>query len=151
MRIGFPSTLTHEMVGAGLPLARQLSMMCIPSLASVSELLSSSNMSGGTAGRKREKREWHDLTVFSSNWAIWGDLTGIGRQLQLGSNLRAREATRSIKETNPRPSIMLRKSRWSSQYKRASGLFDYFFLAMLQIIWTFFTFLISFFKNTRPL
>ena len=57
MRIGFPSTLTHEMVGAGLPLARQLSMMCIPSLASVSELLSSSNMSGGTAGRKREKRE----------------------------------------------------------------------------------------------
>lgn len=116
MRIGFPSTLTHEMVGAGLPLARQLSMMCIPSLASVSELLSSSNMSGGTAGRKREKREWHDLTVFSSNWAIWGDLTGIGRQLQLGSNLRAREATRSIKETNPRPSIMLRKSRWSSQW-----------------------------------
>ena len=56
MRMGFPSTLTHEMVGGGLPLARQLSMMRIPSLASVSELLSSSKISGGTAGKKtREK------------------------------------------------------------------------------------------------
>ena len=56
MRIGFPSTLTHEMVGGGLPLARQLSMMRMPSLASVSELLSSSKISGGTAGKKtREK------------------------------------------------------------------------------------------------
>ena len=53
MRIGFPSTLTHEMVGGGFPLARQLSMMRIPSLASVSELLSSSKMSGGT-GRKED-------------------------------------------------------------------------------------------------
>ena len=55
MRIGFPSTLTHEMVGGGLPLARQLSMMLIPSFANVSELLSSSIMSGGTEGRNGGK------------------------------------------------------------------------------------------------
>ncbi len=51
--IGFSSCLFHEMTGAGLPRARQFIRTRIPSLASVSELLSSSTMSGGT-GRERE-------------------------------------------------------------------------------------------------
>ena len=47
--ISFWSSLRHLMVGAGLPSARQDNVTFMPSFPSVSELLSSSMILGGTA------------------------------------------------------------------------------------------------------
>ncbi len=68
-RIFFPSSLLQAIAGVGLPFARQVRATLMPSVASVSELLSSSMMSGGTENLKLLKLEqfnWvHD--VFSNH------------------------------------------------------------------------------------
>ena len=51
--MGLPSSLRHAICVRGLPLALQIRVTSIPSFAKVSELLSSSMISGGTVNKKQ--------------------------------------------------------------------------------------------------
>ena len=67
--MGFPSSLLHAIWVRGLPRALHTRPTGIPSVARVSELESSSIMSGGTEAKIRLKIKQGANIIFPNSWA----------------------------------------------------------------------------------